>query len=78
MLRKAASIVLSTLLAAPSLWAGPRPAPDASTAGVGVIEGIVRLGDRPLSGVKLAFLDVASGAVARYCSVQLRPPSVVR
>ena len=56
--RKVAAIVLSALLAAPSVTASPK---DAS----GVIEGVVRLGDRPLSGVKLAFLDVASGAVSR-------------
>ncbi|HVR72245.1 MAG TPA: carboxypeptidase-like regulatory domain-containing protein [Vicinamibacteria bacterium] len=63
MLRKAAAIVLSALLAAPSATAGPE---DASS---GVIEGVVRLGDRPLSGVKLAFLDVASGAVSRTTSL---------
>jgi len=69
MLRKAASIVLSALLAAPSLTAAPRPAPGkASEAGTGVIEGVVRLGERPLSGVKLAFLDIGSGAVARTTS----------
>lgn len=72
MLRKAASIVLSALLACPSLVAASPVAGGASAAGsrigVGTIEGVVRLGDRPLSGVKLAFLDVASGAVARTTS----------
>jgi hypothetical protein len=62
MLRKVAAIVLSALLAAPSLSVA---APGAAT---GVIEGVVRLGDRPLSGVKLAFLDVGSGAVSRATS----------
>jgi hypothetical protein len=62
MLRKAAAIVLSALLATPSVSLG---APEAST---GVIEGVVRLGHRPLSGVKLAFLDVSSGAVSRATS----------
>jgi hypothetical protein len=60
MLRKAGSIVLSVLLATPSVSGGPAP--------TGVIEGVVRLGDRPLSGVKLAFLDVGSGAVSRTTS----------
>jgi hypothetical protein len=68
MLRKAAAIVLSALLAAPSVAAGPRPAPGAPDPSAGVIEGVVRLGDRPLGGVKLAFLDVASGAVSRTTS----------
>ena len=68
MLRKAAAIVLSGLLAAPSVTAGPRPAPEGADASGGVIEGVVRLGERPLAGVKLAFLDVASGAVSRVTS----------
>jgi hypothetical protein len=68
MLRKAASIILSALLASPSLSAAPRPAGGAQDAATGVIEGVVRLGDRPLGGVKLAFLDVGSGAVARTTS----------
>jgi hypothetical protein len=58
MLRQGLAVVLSGLLAAPSAVAGPGPS-------TGTIEGVVRLGDRPLSGVRLAFLDVASGAVAR-------------
>jgi hypothetical protein len=58
MLRQGLAVVLSGLLAAPSAVAGPGPS-------TGVIEGVVRLGDRPLSGVRLAFLEVASGAVAR-------------
>jgi hypothetical protein len=69
MLRKAASVVLSALLATPSVVAGPRPAPQGAGEGAsGIIEGVVRLGDRPLSGVKLAFLDIGSGAVARTTS----------
>jgi hypothetical protein len=68
MLRKAAAIVVSVLLATPSVVAGPRPAPGGTDASAGVIEGVVRLGERPLGGVKLAFLDVASGAVSRVTS----------
>jgi hypothetical protein len=69
MLRKAASVVLSALLATPSVVAGPRPAPQGAGEGAsGIIEGVVRLGDRPLSGVRLAFLDIGSGAVARTTS----------
>lgn len=64
MLRRALSVVLSGLLAAPSVVAGPRPAPGPEPS-TGVIEGVVRLGERPLGGVKLAFLDIGSGAVAR-------------
>jgi hypothetical protein len=67
MLRKAGSIVLSVLMAAPSVSAGPSPRASAEAA-TGVIEGVVRLGERPLSGVKLAFLDVGSGAVSRATS----------
>lgn len=69
MLRKAGAIVLSALLATPSVSAGPKPAPG-TTGGTytGVIEGVVRLGDQPLSGVKLAFLDAGSGAVVRTTS----------
>jgi hypothetical protein len=63
MLRQAVSVVLSALLAVPSAVAGP----GAATSN-GVVEGVVRLGDRPLSGVRLAFLDVASGAVSRTTS----------
>jgi hypothetical protein len=68
MLRKAASIVLSALLVTPSLSAGSRPQAGGPGSGTGVIQGVVRLGDRPLSGVKLAFLDVGSGAVSRATS----------
>jgi hypothetical protein len=67
MLRKVGSIVLSVLMAAPSVTAGPGPA-RGTEGSTGVIEGVVRLGERPLSGVKLAFLDVGSGAVARATS----------
>jgi hypothetical protein len=63
MLRKAAAIVLSVLLVLP--LGGSAPAAERAP---GVIEGVVKLGERPLSGVKLAFLDVGSGAVARATS----------
>src|SRR5574341_2152356 len=60
-MRRAVSVVLALLLAAP-------PAGLQSAPALGVIQGLVTLGGRPVAGVGLALVDVESGAVSRVTS----------
>jgi hypothetical protein len=62
-MRRIASVVLAVQLAAP-----PVDLSSAPTTTTGTIRGNVTLASRPLAGVGLAFLDVASGDVFRAVS----------
>ena len=60
MIRRGTAVLLTILLAGPSA--------DVIAAGNGTIEGAVTVGDRPLRGATLAFVDLASGSVHRASS----------
>lgn len=60
MIRRATAVLLAVLLAGPSA--------DVVASGNGTIEGSVTVGDRPLGGATLAFVDLASGTVHRTAS----------
>jgi hypothetical protein len=61
MLRRTLAVTLCSLLAAPPASLNAVPAR-------GTIEGVVRLSERPLFGVELAFVELKSGSVARVRS----------
>ncbi len=60
MIRRATAVLLTLALAGPSA--------DVRAAGNGTIEGSVTVGDRPLSGATLAFVDLSSGLIHRTSS----------
>ena len=60
MIRRATAVLLTLLLTLPSA--------NVIAAGNGTIEGSVTVGDRPLRGATLAFIDLSSGAVHRAAS----------
>jgi len=60
-MKKAASLVLAVLLASP-------PGDVVSAPEMGTIKGAVTVSNRPLRGVALAFVDLASGAIYRTTS----------
>ncbi len=60
-MKKAASLVLAVLLASP-------PGEVVSAPEMGTIKGAVTVSNRPLRGVSLAFVDLASGAIYRTTS----------
>src|SRR5712691_7326761 len=61
-MKKAASLVLAVFLASP-------PVDVVSAPEMGTIKGAVTVSNRPLRGVSLAFVDLASGAIYRTTSV---------
>jgi hypothetical protein len=60
-MRKAASFVLAVFLASP-------PVDVVSSPEMGTIKGAVTVSNRPLRGISLAFVDLASGAIYRTTS----------
>src|SRR5688572_24780561 len=60
-MRKTASLIVATLLAAPP--ADVRSAPELAT-----IRGAVTVASRPLDGIAVAFVDIGSGSVYRATS----------
>src|SRR5438477_12609878 len=60
-MKKAASLLLAVLLASP-------PVEVVSAPEMGTIKGAVTVSNRPLRGVSLAFVDLASGAIYRTTS----------
>jgi hypothetical protein len=60
-LRRAAHVFLALLIALPVAEVRSAPA-------TGTIQGVVRLGGRPLSGVTVAFIEIQSGSVVRAVS----------
>jgi hypothetical protein len=60
MLRRLASVVLSALLVTPPVSVAAAPS--------GVVRGSVTVGGKPLSGLRLALIDLDSGAVRRVTS----------
>jgi outer membrane biosynthesis protein TonB len=60
-MRKAAGLLVAALLTTPTGPLGSAPS-------LGVVQGTVTLGGRPLQGVEIALVDLASGAVHRATS----------
>lgn len=57
-MRRLSALLLASVMAAPPALSDP-------AAGLGTIQGVVTLGDRPLAGATLAFVDVVTGAIER-------------